>query len=203
MANQTEKRTYRKKARAESEAATRERIAEAAMRLHGSIGPARTTISAVAEKAGVQRATVYRHYPDEVALFGACSAHWAMLHPPPDFTQWEDIRDPDKRLRRGLAEIYAWYGSDEQMFININRDVELVPAMEGPVAAGRAAVEAMVETLIRGRRERGRRRERVRAAIAHASSFQTWHSLARGEARLADGEIVALMAATVDAAARL
>lgn len=172
------------------------------MKLHGSIGPARTTISAVADQAGVQRATVYRHYPDEVALFGACSAHWAMLHPPPDFTRWAELSDPDERLRRALAQIYAWYGSDEQMFVNVRRDAALVPAMKGPVTAGRTTIETMIETLMRGRREHGRRRARVLAAIRHAIAFETWRSLASvGE--LGDEEVVELMAATVAAAAKL
>ena len=115
-------REYKKRARARQEEETRQRITEAAVELHGSVGPARTTISAVAERAGVQRATVYRHFPDEVALFGACSAHWAALHPPPDPSGWAELADPDERLRTALRATYAWYGSDEQMFVNIFRD---------------------------------------------------------------------------------
>ena len=169
------------------------------MKLHGSVGPARTTISAVAEKAGVQRATVYRHFPDEEALFGACSAHWMSLHPPPDAGGWARIADPEERLRAGLADLYAWYGSDEQMFVNTRRDAALVPAMAGPVAAGRAALVAMVEALMRGRPERGHRRRRVLAAISHATAFGTWYSLTR-EGGLSDDEAIGVMLGAVEAA---
>src|SRR5918996_4055938 len=97
MSNQhslTAKRPYRKRRRAELEDQTRLRITEAAVELHGRVGPARTTISAVADRAGVQRATVYRHFPDEDALFAACSGHWAAMNPSPDPSAWQAIRDP-------------------------------------------------------------------------------------------------------------
>ena len=103
----TRKRAYRKRRRAEQEEETRLRITEAAVDLHGSVGPARTTVSAIAERAGVQRATVYRHFPDEEALFAACSSHWAALNPPPDPAAWAEIADPDERLRRALSELYS------------------------------------------------------------------------------------------------
>src|SRR5436853_2800585 len=83
------KRPYRKRRRAEGEAETRQRITEATVRLHGTVGPARTTIKDVAAGAGVQRATVYRHFPDLESLFMACSAHWVSLNPPPDPAAWE------------------------------------------------------------------------------------------------------------------
>jgi AcrR family transcriptional regulator len=199
MTTQSKTRPYTKRRRAEAEAETRARIAEAAMKLHGSVGPARTTISAVAEEAGVQRATVYRHFPGAESLFGACSAHWAALHPPPDPGEWASIPDPNDRLRCGLAEIYAWYGSDEQMFVNTRRDAALVPAMAGPVAVGRAVMTAMVEALVAGRPERGRARRRVSAAIAHATAFGTWYSLTR-EGGLSDDEAIELMLGAVAAA---
>jgi AcrR family transcriptional regulator len=103
-----ERRRYRKRRRAELEAQTRLRITEAAVELHGSVGPARTTISAVADRAGVQRATVYRHFRDEDALFEACSSHWMAQHPLPDAVAWSAIEDPDERLRTALHELYAW-----------------------------------------------------------------------------------------------
>src|SRR6188768_4062572 len=95
-------REYRKRKRAESEAETRQRITEATMHLHERVGPARTTVSAIADEAGVQRATVYRHFPDEEALIDACSSHWFGLNPPPDPSAWPGIDDPDERLRTGL-----------------------------------------------------------------------------------------------------
>ncbi|MGH6915745.1 MAG: TetR/AcrR family transcriptional regulator, partial [Geminicoccales bacterium] len=125
----TRKRAYRKRLRADQEADTRRRITEATVDLHGSVGPARTTVSAVAERAGVQRATVYRHFPDEESLFAACSAHWAALNPPPDPARWLEIADPDQRLRTALEELYTWYVGTEDMLENTSRDLPLVPAM--------------------------------------------------------------------------
>ena len=201
MPTESTTRPYTKRRRAQAEAETRQRIAEAAMRLHGSVGPARTTISAVAEEAGVQRATVYRHFPTEEELFGACSAHWASLHPPPDAGSWAVIADPDERLRKGLADLYAWYGSDEQMFVNTRRDATLAPAMAPTVERVRAGIAAMVDTLMKGRPERGRRRRRVLGAIRHATAFGTWYSLTR-EGELSDDEAIDAMLGAVAAAGR-
>ncbi|HVO54591.1 MAG TPA: helix-turn-helix domain-containing protein [Solirubrobacterales bacterium] len=189
-----EKRPYRKRRRAEQEEETRLRITEAAVELHGSVGPARTTISAVAEKAGVQRATVYRHFPDEVALFGACSAHWAMQHPLPDVEVWAAIADPEERLRVALGQLYAWFADGEEMLENVIRDGVSVPAMQGPVEAVRAWLAYAAEALLRGRPERGRRRLLARAAIGHALAFETWRSLVR-EQGLSQEEAVELMVA--------
>ena len=201
MPTESTTRPYTKRRRAQAEAETRQRIAEAAMRLHGSVGPARTTISAVAEEAGVQRATVYRHFPTEEELFGACSAHWASLHPPPDAGSWAIIADPDVRLRKGLADLYAWYGSDEQMFVNTRRDATLAPAMAPTVERVRAGIAAMVDTLMKGRPERGRRRRRALGAIRHASAFGTWYSLTR-EGQLSDEEAIDAMLGAVAVAGR-
>src|SRR5436305_6238291 len=103
------KRPYKMKRRAELEAQTKQRITESAVGLHGTLGPARTSMKAVAEHAGVPRSTVYRHFADEEALFGVCSAHWAAENPPPDVSQWEKIEDPEERLRTALDELYGYY----------------------------------------------------------------------------------------------
>src|SRR6478672_11922468 len=95
--------------RAESQRETRRRITESAVELHGTLGPAHTTMGAVAERAGVRRSTLYRHFPDEGALFDACSAHWAAANPPPDPGAWVAIEDPDERLRAGLEDLYAFW----------------------------------------------------------------------------------------------
>lgn len=195
-------RPYRKRARARQEEETRRRIAQAAMELHGTVGPARTTISAVAKRARVQRATVYRHFPDEASLFGACSAHWYSLHPSPDPSRWVAIDNVDERLRTALRDLYRWYASDEQMFVNITRDAELVPAMRSLADAGQEQFEELVAAICRGRPERGRARRRVQAATAHAASFATWYSLTR-QAGLDDDEALAVTAAMVEAAAAL
>ena len=116
------KRKYELKKRAEAMAGTRERITEAAVALHGTVGPARTTISAVAERAGVQRHTVYRHFPTEQDLFQACSAHFAQRYPWPDPSGWSG-------LAQGLDELYRWYEDTDAMWANVFRDAELVPAV--------------------------------------------------------------------------
>ena len=194
-----ERRKYTKRRRAESEMETRQRITEAAMGLHGTIGPARTTISAVAHRAGVQRATVYRHFPDEESLFAACSGHWAALHPPPDPEAWRENSDPGARLRRALADTYAFFRRTEPMLANVLRDAPVVEAMAKPVARRLAYFETAVEAVVAGRPERGHARRRVRAAVTHAMSFPTWQSLVRQNG-LDDDEAVELMAGMVEAA---
>jgi AcrR family transcriptional regulator len=200
MTTESKPRTYNKRRRAEQEARTRQRITEAAVKLHGSVGPARTTVKAVAEEAGVQRATVYRHFPTDESLFAACSAHWASLNPPPDFTRWGELADPDERLRIALGELYDWYGWAEPMLTRTLRDAPLVPAMTTAVEQTAQVFAAMRDTLVTGRRERGRRRDRVAAAIGHAVAFTTYRSLVV-EQGLSAADAVELMAAAVDAAA--
>jgi AcrR family transcriptional regulator len=194
----TENRTrpYRKDRRAELEQQTRERIVAATVDLHGSVGPACTTVSGIAERAGVQRATVYRHFPDEESLFVACSAHWRDRNPPPDLAGWAAVRDPDARLGLALRELYAWYGRTEQMIGLLTRDAALVPSMRTQFQAMLTYFEAAADTLLRGRPERGAPRRRVRAALGHAVAFETWRSLVRRHG-LTDAEAIELMRATV------
>jgi AcrR family transcriptional regulator len=173
------KRTYRKRRRAELEDETRLRITEATMHLHEEVGPAMTTVSAIADRAGVQRATVYRHFPDDDALIGACSAHWTALNPPPSLAAWAATDDVDLRLRSGLAEMYGWYERTETMVERLLRDRAAVPPLDQRMRARDAYLDAAVETLLRGRPERGARRQRVRAALAHMLEFETWRSLVR------------------------
>jgi AcrR family transcriptional regulator len=194
------KRPYRKRRRAEAEEETRLRITEAAVDLHGSLGPARTTVSAVAERAGVQRATVYRHFPDEEALFGACSAHWLAQHPLPDLAEWAAVEDTDERLRAALSDLYAWYERGASMLERTTRDAALVPAMRAPVEAMGAWRAEAVATIVRGRPERGGRRRRLEAALGHAVTFATWRSLVR-EQGLSPPQAVDLMCALVGLAA--
>ncbi len=192
-------RAYRKRRRAEQEEETRRRITEAAVELHGSVGPARTTVSGIAELAGVQRATVYRHFPDEESLFGACSAHWLAANPLPDTSPWKEIADPQERLRVALAEIYAWYERTGYMLERTTRDAPVVPAMAAPVAAMGRWREDLAELLMRGRAARGARRRKVRAAVALALDFLTWRSLA-GEDGLDRAAAVDLMSSLAAAA---
>jgi AcrR family transcriptional regulator len=192
-------RPYRKRQRAVSELETRQRITEAAVALHRTVGPARTSVKAIAERAGVDRATVYRHFPDAQALFNACTRHYYARHPRPDPGRWAAINDPGERLRAALADLYRWYGEAEQMLATGIRDIEHVPAESRQ--AFRGYFEAVRAVLMAGRRERGRARARVSGAIGHAISFHTWHSLER-EQQLSDHEAITLMAATVHAAAQ-
>lgn len=189
-------RPYRKIKRAAEELRTRERITKATVALHESLGPGRTTIRAIAELAGVQRATVYRHFPDEQALFDACTAHYFGRHPMPDPQAWTATA-PDERLARALGELYAWYGETEQMVFNSIRDMERVP--EATRESFLAYFDVVHAALMAGRPERGRARARVSAAIGHAIGFATWRSLVR-EQGIGDTEAVALMAAMVQAA---
>jgi AcrR family transcriptional regulator len=170
-------RRYRKNVRAERERDTRRRITEATVELHREVGPARTTISAVAERAGVQRLTVYRHFPDEAALIGACSAHWRASHPIPDPTPWAAIEDPEGRLRTALAALYAYYGSDDAMIASVQRDAPAVPALAAAIRDRSSYMAAVQQLLMRGWGARGRRRELLGAAIGHALEFDTWRSL--------------------------
>lgn len=192
-------RTYRMSRRAESQLETRRRITESAVELHGTVGPARTTMSAVAARAGVRRSTLYRHFPDESALFDACSAHWNAANPPPDLSAWAAIADVDERLRSALAELYAFYGRTSQMLENLYRDEQASAVLRERFGAFRAYLDAARETLLAGRGLRGGARRRVSAAVGHALSFSTWRSLV-AEQGLSAGAAVELMCALVAAA---
>lgn len=187
------------KRRAELEERTRRRITESAVALHGTIGPARTSVSAVAEHAGVRRSTVYRHFPDEEALFGACSAHWAMENPLPDIEAWSQVTDPGERLATALAEMYAFYRGSEGMLTNLFRDRSAVAVVDQLMGAYDQFVAAAVEILLAGRGLRGKAKAQTRAAIGHALEFSTWRSLARGQG-LDDAAAANLMARLVAAA---
>lgn len=204
MSNQnptTMKRPYHKRRRAQLEEETRRRITEATVDLHGSVGPARTTISAVADRAGVQRATVYRHFPEEEALFEACSSHWMARHPLPDPAAWAAIEDPDERLRTALGELYQWYDRSDYMLEKTTRDLALVPALRPSMDAFRGWLDAAADSLLRGRPERGARRRRLRAAVGHALAYETWRSLTRHQG-MSQAETIELMEALAAAAAR-
>ncbi len=193
------KRKYELKKRADEMAATRLRITEAAVGLHGTVGPARTTLSAVAERAGVQRHTVYRHFPTEADLFGACSAHYTAANPRPDPDPWRAIDNPHLRLARALEEIYAYYERTEPMFSNVLRDAELVEALRPALAPLQAYLAEAAEILSAGWPARGRRRHVLAVALRHAVDFLTWRSLA-ADKRITRTEAVALVTALVEAA---
>lgn len=161
--------------RADDVAETRQRIVAAAVRLHGSLGPAATNVSALAGEAGVTRLTVYRHFPDDRALFAACSRHWASGQVLPDPTAWSQIRDPAMRLDGGLSDLYRFYRDAEAMLTNVRRDRAVLPA---EVQKRTTATDIKyVDTLLAPYAVRGARRKRLRAVLGHAVSFWTWRSL--------------------------
>ncbi len=168
-------RKYELKRRAERLAETRERIVEATVGLHTSVGPAQTTISAIAERAGVQRHTVYAHFRDERELFDACSAHWAAIHPFPDSARWEAIDDPERRLREALTAVYEWYDVVGDDLIVFKRDSGVHATTAELVARRERALLGLRDALAAG----WSRRKAVRAAIGHALELETWHSLVR------------------------
>ena len=169
------KRRYELKERARRQAETRQQIVEAAVALHTSIGPARTTISAIAARAGVERHTVYAHFPDERTLFRACSTHWRGQHPRPDVKRWLELDAPELRLGRVLADLYGWYDEVESHLAVIRRDASLVEANAEVLAETDEAARELADALARG----WPRRRTVRAAIGHALEFETWRSLVR------------------------
>jgi AcrR family transcriptional regulator len=198
MSDQT--RPYRMRRRAELEEQTRRRITESTVALHEELGPARTSISAVAERAGVRRSTVYRHFPDEEALFGACSSHWRAANPPPDPRAWAAIEDPAERTETALRELYAFYGRTEGMYTSLLRDEPIVPIIQRLLGDFYGYLRAIQDILMTGRGLRGRWARRTRAAIGHALAFPTWRSLTR-EQGLDDSDAVALMCALVEGTA--
>jgi AcrR family transcriptional regulator len=197
-----EKRTrpYRMQRRAESQEQTRRRITESAVELHATIGPANTSISAVAEHAGVRRSTVYRHFPDEAALFDACSAHWMAANPVPDLAAWAAIASPAERLGVALDELYAFYARTERMLDNLFRDETQSAIVKERFAVMREYVAQAQATLMKGRKLRGAAAGRTKGAIGHAIAFATWTSLVR-EQGLSPSDAVALMCRLVASAA--
>lgn len=167
-------RSYTLKQRAESQAETRRRIVEATVDLHSTLGPARTSISAVAERAGVQRHTVYAHFPTEKDLFVACSGLANERDPLPDESAWTAINDPEQRLRRGLAELYAWYARNAEMAANVLRDAEVHDMTRETAQQTFAPRLHAIHTALAA----GFRQSRdLNAGVALAMSFYTWRSL--------------------------
>ena len=195
-----EKRPYRMKLRAELEAETRRRITESTIALHRELGPARTSISAIAEHAGVRRSTVYRHFPNEEALYAACSSQWRAANPAPDPQAWASIDGPAARTEVALRELYAFYGRTEDMYVSLLRDAPVLPIVERHLSAFHGYLQAIEDGLMTGRRLRGRAARQTRAAIGHAVEFSTWRSLVH-EQGLEQDDVVALMCLLVEGAA--
>lgn len=187
------RRKYELKKRGEQQDETRRRIVEATVALHRTVGPAATRITEIARRAGVQRRTVYNHFPDDRALFAACSAHWRSLHPPPDPAEWERIPERPARVRQALHDLYAWYRETEPMTANVLRDAALLPALDAVIAPGLGGYLERVRRIVAGGRGK-----RVNAAAAVAVDFHVWQTLAP----LGDHEAADLAAQFVEFSAR-
>ncbi len=195
-------RKYELKERARRQARTRQRITEAAVELHRTVGPARTTVKEVAKRAGVHRATVYEHFPNDLALFRACSDHWDAIHPPPDIEAWAGITEPTKRLRTALSELYAYYDAAGEMLDRALPDARSVPALATYLAEEwDPLLDWIVETLAAGWGVRGAATRRLRALLRTAVEYQTWKALT-GPGKLSSRTAASTMAAAVRCAAR-
>jgi AcrR family transcriptional regulator len=194
----SEKRKYELRKRAERLADTRRRITEATVELHRTVGPAATHINEVARRAGVQRMTVYNHFPNDTELLTACSAHWRSLHPTPDLAAWRAVEDPGARLRLGLGQLYGWYRETEPMTANVLRDSQVLPALRAILEGGLLRyLDQARQVLTEPLGARGRRRERVDAAARAAIDLHTWRALAL----LGDTEAAELAAGLIELAA--
>lgn len=175
MAAKRRPRVYRKRKRALSEEETRLRITEAAVELHGTVGPARTTVTEIARRAGVSRMTVYNHFPTDRDLFAACSTHWGERNPLPDPAAWAEIPDPADRLATALRDLYAWYEQREGMLGNVLRDEASVPPVAEVVdQTWRPYFEAIVTTLAEGWPTAGGDDAELRAMLRLVVDFNTW-----------------------------
>lgn len=189
-------RKYESRKRAEHKERTRRRIVEAAAALHQTVGPARTTISAIAQRAGVPRLTVYRHFPDERSLYRACMAYGDARWPLPDPGEWKAVADPGSRLRRALDDVYAYYEQTEGITANVLRDVSTTPTLADVTAPFFKGLAEMPAVLAEGWGARGRGRARLLSALALALDFQAWRLLARRQG-LDRAEAIDLMVACV------
>lgn len=187
-------RPYTQRRRAEQQAETRLRIVEAAVGLHGSVGPALTSLSMVAERAGVQRHTLYAHFPDERSLFLACSGHATERDPLPDPEPWRGIADQSERLRAGLDAIYAWYERNADLAACVLRDAEHHSLTREMV------VLHIAPTMMKYGEVLGAKLgAQQRAVLQLALSFFTWRTLVR-ESGLKGNAAVAAMVQAIDRA---
>jgi AcrR family transcriptional regulator len=168
------RRRYRMRRRAEQVDQTRERIVEAAVRLHTSVGPSRSSIAAIAEEAGVTRLTVYRHFADLDAVFAACMDHWESRHPAPDPAAWAVIADGEERAPLALCQLYSWYAQVADDLTPIYRDLDhLTPSAQTRMAA----LDAELAAALAGGTGRTPPGRLTGAVAGHLVRFETWRSL--------------------------
>lgn len=174
------KRSYNLGQRASSQEETRRRIVDATVALHEEIGPRATTISAIAEKASVQRLTVYRHFPDETELFKACTSHWFELNPPPRRSQWAE-EEGLARVYFALHQLYSYYRRTERMWTLAYRDEAEVPALAEPMRQVRAYLKSIQLDLSHHLDPKAADSVALTLTIGSAIQFATWQTLAREE----------------------
>ena len=185
------KRKYQQKRRAEQSRETRQQIVEAMMELHEKLGPAQTSIKAIAEHAGVQRLTVYRHFPDEVSMFKACTSHWLELNPPPAMADWEQVEEPMQQVARALLAFYRYYRGTERMWQVTYRDLDEVEALQAPIAAFEAYIDTVRDGLVARMKVNAKDKKILSLTLRHVLRFTTWQSL-KNES-LSDKKIMALV----------
>lgn len=173
------KRKYRKTRRAEQEEQTRDKIVEAAMALHEELGPRATSISAIAERAGVQRLTVYRHFEDDVAIFQACSSRWFELNPPPDPSLWQLLDPAAQRTEEALRNLYTYYSGNARMLSRVYSDEADVPALQEVMGEFRSYLDRIGNDLLKAWQPESQKRKDIKALINHALQFSTWKSFSQ------------------------
>lgn len=184
-------RKYTKTRRAEQQDETRARIVDATVKLHEALGPAQTSIMAIAEAAGVQRLTVYRHFPDDASLFEACTTRYLELHPPPQPAAWADIAHPGERSRTALLAFYRYYRRTEKMWRVGYRDVDQVAALQAPMGRFEAYLDQVADDLVQAWHTPPAAGKSLKLTLRHALRFSTWQSLKN--AKLKDGQIAELV----------
>jgi AcrR family transcriptional regulator len=197
MITEMKKRPYTLRQRAAQQGETRARIVAAAMELHEELGPRNTTISAIAERAGVQRLTVYRHFPDEQGLLRACSSHWLDLHPAPDPADWQTIAEPGARTHTAIARLYGYYRRTERMWRSSYRDEDEVPALKAVMREPRDYLRRVRDDLVAAWNPSPQARRALNAVLGHGLQFSSWESLDREgltDAEMADAIVIWLAA---------
>jgi AcrR family transcriptional regulator len=197
MGKRTPKRKYELKRRAERRDQTRQRIVDAAIHLHQTVGGEGATISAIAAQAGVERLTVYRHFPDMRSLLAACTSHYLSLNPPPDPADWQPMSDPELGLSTALAEIYAYHRQTEAMMNSAVNDMATMPVLRELMAPMFAYWNGVRDFLADRFPADWAERGLLRAAIGHAIDFITWRSLVRQHG-LDDAAAVRIMLAMIN-----
>ncbi|CAN5843864.1 hypothetical protein BH23GEM8_BH23GEM8_10770 [soil metagenome] len=193
------KRGYTLRERALQQDKTRKRIVEATAALHAEIGPAATTVSAIAERAGVQRLTVYRHFPDDAVLFQACGALFDERVPAPDPALWNRVEDPAERVRTALTALYRYYEAGAPMMAHVLRDAERVPVLQDVLESTARYMTTMAADLAAGWHVGPESRMLFDAALTLSLDFWSWRSLA--DSGVASADAASLMTRVLEAAA--